>query len=157
MSLHIIIDNIIRDKMDSILKDILATNITNMSDYAIDGNDMVGGGGDGNSCANTYDIMGNFDFKEFNFPNREYLNPRPFTWCEYTKIALYVVAIAAVMVGNIGVILAVALNTSLRITQQVKINYYLANLAVADVLICVCCMWTHLVNHLTEPLYVLGP
>ncbi|CAG2176007.1 unnamed protein product [Oppiella nova] len=109
--------------------------------------------GDGDGCGNGMDITDGFDFKEFNFPNPEYLNPRPFTWAEYSKIGLYVVAICAVMVGNIGVILAVALNSSLRFT----INYYLANLAVADVLICVCCMWTHLVNHLTEPLYVLGP
>ena len=70
---------------------------------------------DPTQCEDNYDIS-TFDFKEFNFPNPEYMNPKPFTWVEYSKIGLYVVAIASVMVSNIAVILAVALNTSLRIT-----------------------------------------
>ena len=70
---------------------------------------------DQNTCDQTYDIS-TFDFKEFNFPNPEQMNPKPFTWIEYSKIGLYVVAIASVMIGNIAVILAVALNSSLRIT-----------------------------------------
>ena len=66
-------------------------------------------------CDNDYDIS-TFDFKEFNFPKPELMFPKRFTWVEYTKICLYVVAIASVMLGNVAVILAVALNTSLRIT-----------------------------------------
>ncbi len=103
------------------------------------------------TCSESEDIT-SFNFTEFDFPNPENMI-KPFTWKEYSKIVLYIVAISAVMIGNIGVILAVALNRSLRMT----INYYLANLAVADILICLFCMWVHLVNHLTEPLYVLGP
>lgn len=30
------------------------------------------------------------------------------------------------------------------------------NLAVADVLIALCCMWPHLVNDLTKPAFILG-
>jgi len=121
----------------------------NFLDYSLL-NETLKSDGD-KTCGETEDIT-SFNFTEFDFPNPQNMM-KPFTWKEYCKIILYVVAIAAVMIGNIGVILAVALNRSLRIT----INYYLVNLAVADILICLCCMWTHLVNHLTEPLYVLGP
>lgn len=66
-------------------------------------------------CELNSDISG-FDFKEFDFPNPDHMTRRPFTWEEYTKICLYVVAIASVLVGNVAVILAVAFNRSLRIT-----------------------------------------
>lgn len=102
-------------------------------------------------CESNFDIN-SFNFTQFDFPNPENII-KPFTWREYCKIVFYVIAIIAVMIGNVGVILAVAFNRSLRIT----INYYLVNLAVADIFICVCCMWVHLINNLMEPLYVLGP
>ncbi|KPM09394.1 7 transmembrane receptor-like protein 3 [Sarcoptes scabiei] len=72
---------------------------------------------------------------------------------EYFKISIYIIAILASLFGNSAVVICIFLKRSLRIT----VNLYLANLAVADILICVCCMWVHLVNHLTAPAYVLGP
>ena len=59
----------------------------------------------------------------------------------------------ASLFGNLAVVVAVLMKRTLRMT----VNLYLANLAVADILICICCMWVHLVNHLTAPEYVLGP
>ncbi|KAG0417054.1 hypothetical protein HPB47_005916 [Ixodes persulcatus] len=75
-----------------------------------------------------------------------------FTWVEYLKIWVYLVTILVAVVGNAGVILTVALNRSLRTT----INCYLTNLAVADAIISMFCMWVHLVKHLFD-WYILGP
>ncbi len=85
------------------------------------------------TCNETLDIT-KFDFKEFDFP-RTNSTFRTFLWPDYVKILVSIVTIIAVLVGNIGVIIAVAQNRSLRTT----VNVYLTNLAVADLLICVCC------------------
>ncbi|XP_077554802.1 substance-K receptor-like isoform X2 [Haemaphysalis longicornis] len=74
-----------------------------------------------------------------------------FTWSKYLKIGTYLATIAVAAVGNAGVILTVALNRSLRTT----INCYLTNLAVADAIISMFCMWVYLVKHLFD-WYVLG-
>ncbi|KAH8033563.1 hypothetical protein HPB51_013893 [Rhipicephalus microplus] len=74
-----------------------------------------------------------------------------FTWSEYVKIGAYLATIAVAAVGNTCVILTVALNRSLRTT----INCYLTNLAVADAIISMFCMWVYLVKNLSD-WYVLG-
>ncbi|GIX76061.1 g_PROTEIN_RECEP_F1_2 domain-containing protein [Caerostris darwini] len=55
---------------------------------------------------------------------------------DYVKFIAYIVIIIGGLIGNISVVLTVALNRSMRTT----INYYVANLAVADALICIFCM-----------------
>lgn len=72
---------------------------------------------------------------------------------EYLNVTLYVVVMLAALFGNVAVVISVMSKHSLRVT----VNLYLANLAVVDILICVCCMLVHMINHLTEPAYVLGP
>lgn len=85
------------------------------------------------------------------FPNPDALI-QPLMWEEYVKILFYIIVLVIALVGNISVILTVVLNRSMRTT----INLYLVNLAVADLFICVCCMWIPVVNSITKPLYSLG-
>lgn len=103
-------------------------------------------------CTDTEMDILNFNFTEYYFPRPENINNN-LTWKEYAKIIVCFVTICAVVVGNGGVITAVALNRSLRTT----INYYLTNLAFCDLLIAAFCLWIHQVNDITKPLYVLGP
>lgn len=85
------------------------------------------------------------------FPNREALT-EPLMFEEYVKIIFYLIVLIIALVGNISVILTVLLNRTMRTT----INLYLVNLAVADLFICVFCMWIPVANSLTKPLYSLG-
>ncbi|XP_003741642.1 QRFP-like peptide receptor [Galendromus occidentalis] len=66
-------------------------------------------------------------------------------------VMIYVVTLIASLVGNWGVVLTVLLNRSMRTT----VNFYLSNLAFADALIAMFCMWTYLVKHFNDS-YVLG-
>lgn len=66
-------------------------------------------------------------------------------------LVIYVVTLIASLVGNWGVVLTVLLNRSMRTT----VNFYLSNLAFADALIAMFCMWTYLVKHFNDS-YVLG-
>ncbi|XP_023220961.1 cholecystokinin receptor type A-like [Centruroides sculpturatus] len=91
------------------------------------------------------------NFSSIEFPSDTSF--RELTWKEYAKIVSYLLLMCATVVGNLGIVFAVGLNNSMRTT----INVYLVNLAVADLLICLTCMWVHLCNDLTEPIYVLGP
>ncbi|CAL1263159.1 unnamed protein product [Larinioides sclopetarius] len=91
------------------------------------------------------------NFSLYDFPNNASLS-EPLSWEEYVKIVFYVIVLIIALMGNISVILTVALNRSMRTT----INLYLVNLAVADLLICICCMWVPLANSITKPLYSLG-
>ncbi|KAF8795013.1 QRFP-like peptide receptor like protein [Argiope bruennichi] len=91
------------------------------------------------------------NFSLYDFPNNASLT-EPLDWEEYVKIVFYVIVLVIALMGNISVILTVALNRSMRTT----INLYLVNLAVADLLICMCCMWVPLANSITKPLYSLG-
>ncbi|XP_023220987.1 QRFP-like peptide receptor [Centruroides sculpturatus] len=91
------------------------------------------------------------NFSSLEFPSD--ISLREFTWKEYVKIASYLLLMCATIVGNLGIVFVVGLDNSMRTT----INVYLVNLAVADLLICLTCMWVHLCNDLTEPIYVLGP
>ena len=69
----------------------------------------------------------------------------------YVKIFIYMLNIIAAIFGNMVVILVVIFNVKMRTT----INYYLVNVAVADILITICCTWVHLVNHLSTQ-FILG-
>lgn len=66
-------------------------------------------------------------------------------------VIIYVVTVVASLVGNWGVVLTVLFNRSMRTT----VNFYLSNLAFADALIAMFCMWTYLVKHFHDS-YVLG-
>nr|XP_053637582.1 substance-K receptor-like [Cherax quadricarinatus] len=75
----------------------------------------------------------------------------PISWRESLKIAAYVLVFLVSLVGNLLVILVVYYNTHMRTTT----NRYLVNLAVADLLVTLVCMWVHIVRHLSHPHYVL--
>ncbi|XP_054715490.1 QRFP-like peptide receptor [Uloborus diversus] len=91
------------------------------------------------------------NFSAIDFPNQEALT-EPLSLKEYVKLLFYAVVLVVALIGNIGVILTVALNRTMRTT----INFYLVNLATADLLICCCCMWIPVAKSLSDPLYVLG-
>lgn len=73
------------------------------------------------------------------------------TWEIALKVACYVVSILLAIFGNILVIAIVVRNKRMRNTT----NYYLVNLAAADLAIASLCMWTHVANDLTNG-YPLG-
>ncbi|XP_063873942.1 kiSS-1 receptor-like isoform X1 [Scylla paramamosain] len=70
---------------------------------------------------------------------------------EKVQVALVVALVVASVAGNAAVVAVISFNRLLR----TSVNYYLANLAVADLLITLTC-WPTLVNRFTAPLYVLG-
>ena len=72
-------------------------------------------------------------------------------WEILLKISLYVISISLAIFGNSLVILIVFRNKSLQTTT----NFYLVNLAVADLMIALSCSWVHLVNNVTDG-WVLG-
>ncbi|XP_076327651.1 QRFP-like peptide receptor [Tachypleus tridentatus] len=98
------------------------------------------------------DIL-DFNFSQFDYSGPIKAFPETLTWKENLKIAFYVIIISMSLMGNAGVILTVSCNRTMRNT----INFYLVNLAAADMLISGFCMWVHLVNNLTQPIFVLGP
>lgn len=102
-------------------------------------------------CEAPLDIT-DYNFSDYDFP-RAQGTFKPFTHVEYIKIIVTIIVILVALAGNLGIIIAVSFNRSLRTT----INLYLVNLAVADILICTCCMSVYLINQLTEPLFILGP
>ena len=67
------------------------------------------------------------------------------------KIVAYALVFLISVIGNTLVILVVYLNLHMRTST----NQYLVNLAIADLLVTVCCSWHHLVRHLTHPNYIL--
>jgi hypothetical protein len=69
------------------------------------------------------------------------------------KIAVFAVVSMFAVVGNVAVVGLVLKNRSLRNT----LNYYLVNLAVADVVIATFCAWTFLIDNVTNSPWVLGP
>ncbi|KAF2369147.1 G protein-coupled receptor rhodopsin-like [Trinorchestia longiramus] len=64
---------------------------------------------------------------------------------------MYVFVFMVAVTGNLLVILVVYCNANLWSST----NRYLVNLAIADLLVAVCCTWVHLVRHLSSPHYVL--
>ena len=104
-------------------------------------------------CAPHHDIT-SLDLSSIQYPGNysKFYNSQ-YSHVEYIKITFTIAVILAALAGNIGIILAISLHRSLRTT----INYYLVNLAVADLFICTFCMSVYLINNLTEPLFILGP
>lgn len=72
-------------------------------------------------------------------------------WEVVIKSLLFAVIIFFSIIGNFLIILVVLRNRSMRTTT----NYYIVNLAVADLLVTVCCMWVTLVADVNEG-WVLG-
>lgn len=103
------------------------------------------------SINETFNCDMELNFSEIEFPNIDALT-EPLMWQEYVKIIFYIIVLIIALVGNISVILTVSLNRSMRTT----INLYLVNLAVADLFICVFCMWVPVANSVTTPFYSLG-
>ncbi|XP_067142649.1 QRFP-like peptide receptor [Centruroides vittatus] len=98
----------------------------------------------------TYDIIDyNFTAFTYNISTDIFSS---FTWKECFKLIICISATIVGVIGNIGVILTVILNHSMRTT----INIYLVNLAIADLMICLFCIWVHFVNNLAESHYILG-
>ena len=69
------------------------------------------------------------------------------------KIAVFAAASTFAVLGNVAVVALVSKNRSLRN----MLNYYLVNLAVADVVIATFCAWTFLVDNVTNSPWVMGP
>lgn len=95
--------------------------------------------------------ISSFNFSDYDFPRNQIF--KEFTTSEYSKIFASVLVITTALLGNIGVIIAVIIYRNMRTT----INFYLVNLAIADILICTFCMTVYLINNLTDPLFILGP
>lgn len=93
-----------------------------------------------------------FNFSQHNFPGN-FSEHGSLDFVDHCKILLYLVTLVLALVGNSAVLLAVLKFRNLR----GAVNLYCANLVVADILICLCCMWVYLVNHITAPAYILGP
>ena len=72
-------------------------------------------------------------------------------WEIIIKIITYIPIIVLALIGNFFVILVVARNKRMRTTT----NYYIVNLATADLLVVVSCSWVHLLTDLTEG-WILG-
>ncbi|XP_057376357.1 QRFP-like peptide receptor [Daphnia carinata] len=106
------------------------------------------------SCENATTVtdISQFNFSEFDYPGGGGPWPPPLDFISAMKITFCVINMIVSILGNCAVIIAVYHNPALRST----INFYLVNLAVADVLIALCCMWPHLVNDLTKPAFILG-
>lgn len=105
------------------------------------------------TCAqvNISSIRGSFVY--FDYPHANTTVSSNLTNTQVLKILVTSIVVLVALLGNMGIVIAVAFNRSLRTT----INYYLVNLALADLLICTCCMSVDLINNLTEPLFILGP
>lgn len=92
-------------------------------------------------------------FLHYDYPHVNSTFSSTLTNTHLFKITVTSLVVLAALFGNLGIVIAVAFNRTLRTT----INFYLVNLAVADLLICTCCMAVDLINNLTEPVFVLGP
>jgi hypothetical protein len=68
------------------------------------------------------------------------------------KSYLYAMIIFFSLVGNTLIIVVVMRHKQMRTTT----NFYIVNLAVADILVTVFCTWVHLVNNLNNNTWVLG-
>ena len=115
-----------------------------------------GGGGSiaiNNSCLDVNFTVIRDSFIYFDYPHMNATFTSNLTNTQLLKIIVTTLVVLIALLGNIGIIVVVAFNRSLRTT----INFYLVNLAAADLLICTCCMSVDLINNLTEPLFILGP
>lgn len=129
--------------------DCLSENLNSTPQAAPRNTSWLGGGGD-DWCARLSSgeplVMGE------KYPCPELLERgRALDDFEKVQVALVVALMVASVAGNAAVVAVISLNRFLR----TSVNYYLANLAVADLLITLTC-WPTLVNRFTAPLYVLG-
>jgi len=119
-------------------------------DFSSNGSDVFNNESESN-CVNDMDISV-INFTILQYPRPELISNK-ISWKEYLEILICVIVICTILIGNGSVILAVALNRSLRST----INYYLTNLAASAILICAFCLWVNQIDITTKPFYTLGP
>lgn len=94
----------------------------------------------------------NMSMKHFPYPGSD-----PEIWktpetADYIKTFAYAVIMIGGLLGNLSVVLTVALVKSIRNT----INFYVANLAVSDAMICIVCMLPHALTVYTGDKFILG-
>lgn len=103
-------------------------------------------------CDEIYsDEYENYSFNHIPYPQEPDIWKK-LTYLDYIKLFAYIVIIVGGLLGNVSVILTVALNSTMRTT----INIYVANLAVADAMICIICMVPHALGVMTVDVYILG-
>lgn len=98
----------------------------------------------------SFEVFDLFNFTSFTYNTTDIFSS--VTWKECFQLVFCISATVIGVIGNVGVILTVVLNHSMRTT----INIYLVNLAIADLMICLFCIWVHFVNNLAQPNYILG-
>ena len=91
--------------------------------------------------------------EDVDYSELEYIGVRKVVphWEAIIKIAIYAVIIIAAIIGNVLIIVVVVKNKRMRTTT----NFFIVNLAVADLLVTAFCTWVHVVANLTEG-WVLG-
>ena len=101
-----------------------------------------------------YDFYGPFGNETFDYKNVPFFG-------EIKKVPLYEIIFKSYLyamiiffslVGNTLIIVVVLRHKQMRTTT----NFYIVNLAVADILVTVFCTWVHLVNNLNNNTWVLG-
>lgn len=98
--------------------------------------------------------MDTFNLEDYELTNVSYPKSRLkniVIWEATLKIIFYTLVIIFSLVGNVLIIVIVARQKRMRTVT----NFYMVNLAVADLLVTLCCSWVHLVDDLTEG-WVLG-
>ena len=95
------------------------------------------------------DYFYDYDLSQFPYPKEK--KTVPFVEA-LVKIVACTVTSGVSLVGNFLVILVVAYNKRLRTTT----NFYIVNLAVADLLVTISCYWVSTVDDLTDG-WILGP
>lgn len=99
-------------------------------------------------------VMDTFNLEDYELTNVSYPKSRLkniVIWEATLKIIFYTLVIIFSLVGNVLIIVIVARQKRMRTVT----NFYMVNLAVADLLVTLCCSWVHLVDDLTEG-WVLG-
>ncbi|GFT79776.1 neuropeptide Y receptor type 2 [Nephila pilipes] len=90
------------------------------------------------------------NFTEFDFSEEA---PTDYLWWEvYLKTFVFTVILLVALTGNLLVITTLIIDRSMRTT----VNYYVANLAAADLVLSAGFMWIPLSNSITRPSYSLG-
>lgn len=103
------------------------------------------------SCMPPLTDISSLDFSEYEFHGSNASIQREL-WETIVKTTLYALVFVMAIVGNLLVILVVVCNHHMRTTT----NFYLVNLAAADITTAIFCMWTHLIKHLSYPEFLLG-
>ena len=99
-------------------------------------------------CASLYDNPDSMDQSLCEYMGKHRITPE---WELALKVTLYTLVIISSLVGNLLIIFVVWKNKRMRTTT----NYYLVNLAIADLLVTSMCSWVHVVDDVTEN-WVLG-